>query len=85
MRDKIKIVIEPTPIEPDLPPFICDVCGAETPYWLIKHSGKYKMCTMHTRKNSPVPARSRHEYNYSDYLQMDAIHSVIGAIQNERR
>ncbi len=85
MRQKIKIEFPVTPIEADPPPFICDVCGAETPYWLIKHSGKNKMCAMHTRKNGPVTAKQSHHYNYNDYLQMDAIHSVLGEIQNARR
>ena len=84
MREKIKLAIETLLAEPDPPPFVCDVCGEETPYWLVKHSGIMKMCALHTRKNGPIPARSRQEYNYRDYLQMDAIHSVIGAIQNER-
>lgn len=85
MREKIKITIPLKEVEPDPPPFRCDVCGEETPYWLIKHSGEKKMCALHTRKNGPIPFRDRYQFNYNDFLQLDAIYSVIGAIQDEPR
>lgn len=76
MRDKIKLIIDFPPNDPDPPPFTCDVCGLERPGFAAAHRGRKFLCWHHARKKTAFCANM----DWRDNLQIDAIRCVIGEI-----
>lgn len=84
-REKIKIRFDPIPVEPDPPPFVCDVCGKEREYYQLLHKGEKKMCWDHMDRRTGIPTEARVAMDWRDHSQLCAIATIIGEIKNGSR
>ena len=82
MREKIKLVIRPTPLEPDPPPFVCDVCGIKREHFQAIHINKKAMCWFHRDRGVKLPLDARLSMDWKDHGQLTVISSLIGELKH---
>jgi len=84
MREKIKLVVSITPVEPEPPPFKCCLCGVERDHWLLLHDGENKICSRHYAK--PVLSyKEMYDFKYRDSMQIQAASLIIKELKNARQ